>query len=155
MSSGNTRASLQVRVPSPNEDRPAWKKVAAVTAVGFLLGVVWPRVAGVRLGPSVPESPSASASAPAPPAEASPLPPASVLSAPSAVSAPAAPTPAAAAPAAPPSHALSVGHGTIISCKSADGVLRKAADCGALGGLDAAVMPRLRRMADCPEGADD
>ena len=158
MSSGNARAPLVVNVPSPAEDRPAWKKVGIVTAVGFVVGVAWPRVAGVRLGPSVPESPSAAVSAPASIADA-PLPTASMTTTASAATVGAAPSAAAPPPTPAPSpaqaRAVTVGHGTVVSCKTADGALKKAADCGTLGGLDAAVVPHLKRMADCPSATDD
>jgi len=60
---------LIVRVPSAAEDRPSWKTIAIIAAVGFSIGVIWPRLAGVRLGPSVPDV--ASSGAPAPSATAS------------------------------------------------------------------------------------
>src|SRR5579859_55856 len=71
MFSPKADAALSVRVPSEADDRPSWMKVGVIAALGFIAGVVWPRVAGVRLGPAVPESASASAAAP-PSAEASP-----------------------------------------------------------------------------------
>jgi hypothetical protein len=40
----------------PAEDRPSWSKVGVITAIGFLVGVLWPRLAGVRMGPAVPEA---------------------------------------------------------------------------------------------------
>src|SRR5579859_8073241 len=53
-------APMTVQVPGPTQDRPSWTKVGVIAALGFIAGVVWPRLAGVRLGPSVPEAPSAS-----------------------------------------------------------------------------------------------
>jgi Bacterial SH3 domain len=55
---------LLVQVPGPDEDRPQWKKVAVIAAVGFVVGIVWPRLAGVRMGPSLPEASSSAAPGP-------------------------------------------------------------------------------------------
>ena len=60
---------LTVQIPAPAEDRPSWTRVGVITAIGFLVGVAWPRMMGVRLGPSVPESASSSAAAGASPSE--------------------------------------------------------------------------------------
>ncbi len=148
---------ITVQVPGPAQDRPPWKSVAIIASVGFIVGVAWPRLAGVRVGPSLPEAPSASA----PPAVSASAPPASpaVLPAPAPVaSAPAlavAPSPAPPAPAAPSAPAVSITAGTVQSCKTPDGdVLKGAGDCGRVQGLDGLVLPRLRKLADCPEAAD-
>jgi hypothetical protein len=61
----NADAPLAVEVPRPGADRPSWGRVGVITAIGFIVGVAWPRLAGVRLGPSVPEAPSSAATAPA------------------------------------------------------------------------------------------
>src|SRR6476620_10017623 len=70
---------LAVEVPSPERDKPAWVKVGVIAAVGFVIGIAWPRLVGVRLGPSAPgESASAAASASGAPAGRAPeAPPAS------------------------------------------------------------------------------
>jgi hypothetical protein len=66
-----------VQVPSPAADAPSWTRVGVIAALGFIAGVAWPRLAGVRLGPSLPDGASSpavamsvSASAPSPAAEA-------------------------------------------------------------------------------------
>jgi hypothetical protein len=64
----------RVDIPSAAADAPSWTRVGVIAVIGFVVGVAWPRVAGVRLGPSLPEgtpsqaalSASASASGPAP-----------------------------------------------------------------------------------------
>jgi hypothetical protein len=48
---------------------------------------------------------------------------------------------------------VSVAHGAIFSCKTAGGESLKGNDCGALPGLDGLVLPRLRKLADCPDAA--
>jgi Bacterial SH3 domain len=144
---------LTVHVPSPGDDRPSWLGVGAIAVVGFVVGVAWPHLAGVRLGPSVPEGPAASASPPEP--AASGLAPA----VPAAIAVPvapsASPSPAAAAAASPSagSRGISVAHGAVFACKTAGGDSLKGNDCGALAGLDGLVLPRLRKLADCPEAA--
>ena len=143
---------LTVQIPGPTEDRPSWTRVGVIAAIGFIVGVAWPRLAGVRLGPSVPEVATASAAAPpAPPEQVAALPattpPPASPTLPAAVVAPA-PTTSAAGPAN-----VNVGHGVIFGCKTSDGDSLKGGDCGSLPGLDGIVMPRLRKLAECPEAA--
>jgi hypothetical protein len=146
MSQRKADAPLSVEIPSRDEDRPAWGKVGVITAIGFLVGVGWPRVAGVRVGPSLPSDALTSPSASAPPASAAPTP---ALALPSAV-----PAPPSLAPASPPTPAsVTVGHGAVVSCKSSSGDLLKGSDCGTLPGLDTLVVPSLRKLAECPQAA--
>src|SRR5580692_10159420 len=42
---------LTVHVPPPGADRPSWMGVGAIAVAGFVIGVAWPRLAGIRLGP--------------------------------------------------------------------------------------------------------
>jgi hypothetical protein len=39
----------------PSADAPSWSRVSVIAALGFIVGVAWPRLAGVRLGPSLPD----------------------------------------------------------------------------------------------------
>jgi hypothetical protein len=157
MFSPKADAPLNVHVPGPAEDRPSWMKVGVITAIGFIAGIAWPRVAGVRLGPSVPETSSSAVASAAPesPSPAAPSQPAAVsAAAPVVVSAPAVAEPSAAAAApAGSSVVLSVGHGAVFACKTAEGEPLKGSACGTLPGFDSLVMPRLRKLADCPEAA--
>lgn len=149
---------LTVQVPSPGQDRPSWMGVGAVAVVGFVVGVAWPRLAGVRLGPSLPDSPTASASE-SEPAPAVTPPPKVAPAVPAALPSPVVSSPLVAS--SPPSAALapsgglrvSVAHGAVFSCKTAGGESLKGAECGALPGLDGLILPRLRKLADCPEAA--
>jgi len=139
---------LQVQIPAAADDRPSWTKVGVITAIGFIVGIAWPRVMGVRLGPSVPaDVASVAAAASVAPSEGPVAP-----SAPAVAAVPAAaasPSPATAA--TPPN--VTVGHGVVFACKSADGEAMKGSDCGTLPGLDGLVMPRLRKLSECPEAA--
>jgi Bacterial SH3 domain len=147
---------LTVHVPSPGDDRPSWLGVGAIAVVGFVVGVAWPHLAGVRLGPSVPEGPAASASAAEPaPSGLAPVVPAAIAApvAPPASPGLASPSSATAAAPAAGSRGINVAHGAVFACKTAGGESLKGNDCGALAGLDGLVLPRLRKLADCPEAA--
>lgn len=64
-------APLAVKIPEPSEDRAISSKVGIIAIVGFAVGVLWPRLLHVKVGPTPPESgesrvvAAASASAPA------------------------------------------------------------------------------------------
>src|ERR1700722_10800842 len=140
---------LQVQIPAAADDRPSWTKVGVITAIGFIVGIAWPRVMGVRLGPSVPGDVASVA------AGASVAPPGGSVapgSAPGVAAVPAAAASPSPAPAATPPN-VTVGHGVVFACKSADGEAMKGSDCGTLPGLDGLVMPRLRKLSECPEAA--
>jgi hypothetical protein len=150
-------APLAVDVPSPDRDSPGWVKVGVIAAVGFVIGIAWPRVMGVKLGPNAPgEAAAAAAAAASASASAHPhaadAPPASV----SAKGGGGAPlgsiaTTASAAPTGAPQ--VSVLRGNVISCKTTDGDTKKGKECGSLAGLDNVVPPHLRKLATC--GAAD
>jgi hypothetical protein len=105
------------------------------------------------MGPSVPEAATASAAAVAPPSEPAPALPATAAPPPASTGVPAvvvAPAPTASVAAAAN---LNVGHGVVFGCKTADGDSLKGGECGSLPGLDGIIMPRLRKLAECPEAA--
>src|SRR5450432_1642672 len=107
---------FSVDLPRAAEDRPAWVKVGVIAAVGFAVGVAWPRIAGVRLGPSAPgDAPSAATSSSPAPRGSEPAAgtaPAVLATAPSA-------PPSAAAPPSGPPHVV-VSRGVITTCKNDD-----------------------------------
>jgi hypothetical protein len=141
---------LQVQIPAAADDRPSWTKVGVITAIGFIIGIAWPRVMGVRLGPSVPaDVASVAAAASAAPSEA----PVAPASAPAMAAVPAAAASPSPAPAAAPPN-VTVGHGVVFACKTSDGDALKGSDCGTLPGLDGLVMPRLRKLSECAEAAN-
>jgi hypothetical protein len=149
---------LTVQIPRTAEDRPSWTRVGVIAAIGFIVGVAWPRLAGVRLGPGVPEAPSSVASVAAPaegagPAAPTAMPPTANPSGGVAAVVPtAAPAPAPSASSAP-AVSLAVGHGVVFACRTSDGESLKGSDCGSLSGLDGVILPRLRKLADCPEAS--
>jgi hypothetical protein len=161
-------ARVAVQIPAPGSDRPAWVKVGVIAAAGFAIGVAWPRLAGIRPGPSAPgEATSMASSAPAAPEAPSAGTGSGVASAASvAAGAPVAPgaSSVAVAPAtvpapggsrnfAPP--AILVTRGAVLTCKTAEGaVLKGNAACGTVPSFDLLAQPRLKRLAQCPAAAD-
>jgi hypothetical protein len=141
---------LSVQIPGPADDRPAWTKVAVIAAIGFIVGIAWPKLVGVRLGPSVPEASSAAAVASAPAVEAVPA-PSAPPSSPTLPAVAVAPAPVASAPAP---LSVTVGRGVVFACKNSDGDTLKGGECGGLPGLDSIIMPRLRKLADCAEASE-
>jgi len=163
-------APLAVEVPASDRDKPGWVKVGVIAAVGFMIGIAWPRVMGIRLGPAAPgeAAAAAAASASAAAGRAPDAPPASVIAkgptaavaiAPAALAAPAAPAAASAAvpaPAAPASSAalsVTIQKGSVLSCKTADGDTKKGKECGSVPGIDRLVQPRVRKLASCSGAA--
>jgi hypothetical protein len=54
---------------------------------------------------------------------------------------------------APGAPSVAVSRGVVTSCRTAAGESLKGGDCGALAGLDGIVLPRLRKLVDCPAAA--
>lgn len=50
----NARREPKIELPAPSADQPPWAKVGLVAVVGFVVGVAWPRVVGLQLGPAPP-----------------------------------------------------------------------------------------------------
>jgi hypothetical protein len=132
---------MTTSVPTAAADRPSWVKVGVIAAVGFAVGIAWPRLAGVRLGPNAPETAAAAA-----PASASPAASDSALS----VQLPPPPVPSA-VPTAAPGPALptvTVGKAFVLSCKTDDGATLKSAECGGFS-FDSVALPRLKKLEKC------
>jgi hypothetical protein len=154
---------LSLEVPSPDRDRPAWVKVGVIAAVGFVIGIAWPRVFGVRLGPSAPGEAAAAAAAAsasaaagaASVARAPEAPPASLTAktagagAAGAGAAAPAETPAAATSGTKAAPKVVVGKGNVVNCRTSDGAKKTGKECGAVAGLDPLVTPRVRALASC------
>lgn len=148
MFSRKVEAPPAFQVPAAAQDRPSWVKVGVIAAVGFAVGIAWPRIAGLKLGPNAPE-PGAHASAAAKSADpmASGV-PSAALAAP-----PVLPSPIPSASAAAPSNnapTVTFGHGFVLSCKTKDGETLKGSACGAVGGFEGFAQPRLKKLAQCP-----
>ncbi|MBI4703565.1 MAG: SH3 domain-containing protein [Deltaproteobacteria bacterium] len=131
---------LEIAVPRPEQDRPLWGRVGAIGLAGLVAGLVWPHLAGIRVGPKVPgaDRPLSIATAPAG---------ASPLAAPAPSGSPQIEQPAAASKPTNRQRVV-VGEGTVARCWHEKQEL-EGAECGALR-MDGAVVPRLELLADCP-----
>src|SRR5262249_37431325 len=135
-------------LPEPAEDRFSWGKVGVIAVIGFAVGVAWPRLAGIKLGPNAPGTENASARA-EPVASA---PPGSVVTpVPSGVPAPLPAT----APSVPLPPAVTSSRGVVLWCRNEAGDLVRSGGCGPSAGFDSLAVPRLKKLAACPaaEGA--
>jgi len=135
---------LEVDIPRPGADRPVWSRVGIVGVAGFIVGMAWPKVAGVKIGPSVPADLAARAEANASPSAAA--------RASAAASAAASPSGSAAAGGDEPAPASNqelvvVGAGKIVRCS--DRKDKKIDDCEKLL-FDPIAVKRLRELARCP-----
>lgn len=139
---------LEVEIPRPGTDQPVWSRVGIVGVVGFILGIAWPRAAGVKIGPSVPADLAAKVEATASPSS-------SAAARATASAAPAAPATSASAAAAADGDAspasnqelVVVGAGKIVKCY--DKKDKKIDDCEKLL-FDPIAVKRLRALAACP-----
>lgn len=138
------RGGLSVQIPKAGDDQPRLARVAVITAIGFAIGVSWPRLAGVRLAPSAPtdNEPAAAAEEPKAAASASGA-PAAPPAAKSAPAAPAAEEPAA----ADPTDRLKLSEAKITSCRDAKGAKKESCDAVDVDGL---VRPKIMALAGCP-----
>lgn len=130
---------LQIEIPGPTEGRPIWSRVGIVAVLGFVIGIAWPRLAGVRVGPSAPSDAR-------PPSEAPAAAPASASASGSAAPAPPAPPAASSAAPEPPSGSVLVGPGKIQRCFDKKG--KKQESCGELQ-FDPLVVPKLKDLGKC------
>lgn len=140
------RQAVKVEVPGRQEDHVKFGRVGIIAAVGFAIGIAWPRLAGVKLVPSVPVPAAAEASArelTGAPVENKPPGPE------------AAPPAAAAAPPAAttekPAERLLVSDVQIASCRNEHG--KRAQSCDRVD-FDRVARDHLRELAACP-GTED
>lgn len=57
------RQPLKIEVPDQKQETLRFGRVGLIVTAGFLVGIIWPRVAGFKLVPSVPSQPAESSSA--------------------------------------------------------------------------------------------
>ena len=57
------RQPLKIEVPNPKQETLRFGRVGIIVTVGFAIGILWPRLAGFKLVPSVPSQPAESSSA--------------------------------------------------------------------------------------------
>lgn len=132
---------LRVDLPGPKADRFMTSKVGIVAAIGFLAGVVWPRVIGVKIGPEVPgESKAPLAAKPETSGAAS-------------ADVPEAPTLAGSAGGEVDKvreQRVVVSEGRVVDCRRKKGD-DKQGECGTLK-VDSLLHPKLAALATCPSG---
>jgi hypothetical protein len=122
--------ALRVEIPTSDADRLRLGRVGLLALGGFVLGIAWPRLAGVAQAQAAAE-PATDDSAAVPPQAAPPL-----------------------APGAPPTAktaavevlTVNVGNATITSCRHASG--RRSEQCGAID-LDSVIRGPLQALASC------
>ena len=128
-----------LRIEVPKEDRPRFGRVGAIALVGFVVGVAWPHLAGVRI---VPRAPTPASDASADDLSGAPAPPPDAHSAKPEGDAPA-PAPALAAAGGEP---FAIGAGEVTSCRGSDG--KRLASCDPLE-FDSVARARLATLAAC------
>ena len=138
---------LTVDIPGPGADQPAWSKVGIIAVLGFVVGIAWPRLVGIKVGPAVPADLRAQVEAA--PAHSASAPPGSAAGSSSAATAGS----ASAAPGegdAPSANQemVVVGPGKILKCY--DKRDKKIDDCESLL-IDPIVVKRLRELSRCPQ----
>lgn len=144
MRKSSSDAPLVVDLPAPARENPSWLRVGMVAMVCFGVGIAWPKIVGFRPGPSAPGS-KGSTEQHAEPA------PSSTTVVTSAV--PPVASSVATKPEPVPTEPF-VGRGAVLSCRSKSGeAMKGAAQCGKLPGIDAIVLPLLRKISSC-SGAD-
>lgn len=148
---------LHIQIPSAGADQPSWMRVGAIAVIGFAVGIAWPRLAGVRLGPNAPVSSLPANSNASSSAESAPPKPTASGAAPVASASLVAPVPPVVAPAAASAAGVApagggttvtVGPGILLSCRTEGGETLKGKACGPIP-FDTIALPRLRRLSTC------
>lgn len=131
------RQPLKVEVPSPKQETLPFGRVGVIVIVGFAIGIIWPRVAGFKLVPSVPSQPAESSSAELSGAPAAP------------VAQPAAAPPEAEVPSessSPNPDRLQVSEPQFIACVASG--KKKKDDCDRIE-FDRLARPHIQALAGC------
>jgi hypothetical protein len=138
---------LTVEIPRPGADQPVWSRVGIIGVVGFVVGIAWPRLAGVKVGPAVPADLRAQVEG-----SATPAPHAPGSAAPAEAGASSGSDADAGDDAPPPENQemVVVGPGKIVRCS--DKKDKKIDDCEKLL-FDPLAVKRLRELSRCPSAA--
>jgi hypothetical protein len=135
---GKKGHSVTVDIPRPGEDRPAWSRVGVVAAIAFAVGIAWPSLLGVRIGPDVPGKHD----------KAEPVPAEPEASAEDEAGVPEGRLPSAPAGRAVTKHqTVNVSDGKLVGCRDKD--KKKVDSCGTLK-FDRIAKPKLAELAKCP-----
>jgi hypothetical protein len=138
--SAERRQPLKIEVPDQKQETLRFGRVGLIVTVGFAIGILWPRLAGFKLVPSVPSQPEGSSSAdltgaPGDPKPAGPPPTASAAET--------EPPPAEVAPA----DRLQISDPQFVTCK-AKGKKHKD-DCDHIE-FDRLARPHIQALSSCP-----
>jgi Bacterial SH3 domain len=139
------RQPLKIEVPDQKQESLRFGRVGLIVTVGFAIGILWPRVAGFKLVPSVPSQPADASSADLTGAPGDPK--AGVAPASSAAVAEAEPPPAESPPS---SDRLQISEPQFIACK-AKGKKHKD-DCDHIE-FDRLARPHIQALSAC-QGAE-
>ena len=155
-----------VDIPKRKADEPSWLRIGGIAIVGFVVGVAWPKITGVRVGPSAPPEATAASHAGAQAAASegaenaanakAAAPPSSNAAGTPSVSAVVPSTASAAAAAGlTTSSEILVKNGILLSCRTEAGDTLKGLACGPIA-FDAIAQPRIKRLTQCAaaEGAE-
>ncbi|WP_394826433.1 hypothetical protein [Pendulispora albinea] len=144
-----------VEIPKGKSDQPSWLGIGGIAIVCFAVGVTWPKVMGVRIGPNAPAEATAAAASRAQAAEAASAASSASAGAPAAGApgAAGAATPAAAlnaqAPAAAaPGPEVLVKNGVLLACRTDSGESIKGLGCGPIA-FDGIAQPRIKHLSQC------
>lgn len=138
------KEGLTIEVPAASADTPRFRRIGIIAFVGFAIGVLWPRLAGVQLVPRPPSEDGGHESASAAPPKTE----ARASAGPSLVKK--APQPASDSKPQGGSRII-VRSAEVTSCRDRQGKERN--DCGTLN-LDGIAGPRIQALRDC-SGAED
>ena len=137
------RQAVKVEVPGSQDDSVKFARVGIIALVGFAIGIAWPRLAGVKLVPSVPVPAAVEASARE--LTGAPL----ENKAPDLAAVP--PAPSAAAIEKAPAERVLVSDVQIASCRNGHG--KRVQTCDHVD-FDRVAREHLRDLATCP-GTED
>ncbi len=137
MATSRRQRGLKVDVPAASSTPLRLGRIGIIAAVGFAIGLVWPRLAGVRLVPELPGAPASSQDLSGAPEEAPPA--ASEEKLPQASETPPLPD-------APETQPPVVGDAQVTSCR--DGGGGRIQTCDAVD-FDRVARPRLGSLTDC------
>jgi hypothetical protein len=132
------RQPLKIEVPNQKQETLRFGRVGLIVTAGFIVGIVWPRLAGFKLVPSVPSQPAESSSA-------------DLTGAPGDVKGAAAAEPPAAEPEPPPAEPpaadrLKVGEPQFLTCKPSS--KKHKDECDHVE-FDRLARPHIQALASC------
>ena len=139
MAMSRRQPALKVAIPRPTNVPLRLGRVGLIAAIGFAAGVLWPRLAGLRLVPQLPAPATSAPDLSGAPPEDQPAASAVASAAPAAVVKPP-------EPLAPGSQPPVVGEAQVTSCRDASG--GKLEHCDAVD-FDRVARDRLSSLDDC------